>query len=151
MSEQLSLKQRIQEDMKAAMRAQEKQRLDAIRLILAAIKQIEVDERIVADDTRVLAILDKMIKQRRDSVAQYQQGNRQDLVDVENFEIQLIQQYMPAQLSDAEIDAVVSTVIASTNAAGAKDMGKVMAELKSKLQGRADMTAVSAKVKERLS
>lgn len=150
MSDQLPLKQRIQEDMKMAMRAQEKQRLDAIRLILAAIKQIEVDERIVADDARILAILDKMVKQRRDSVAQYQQGNRQDLVDSENFEIELIQQYMPAQMSEAEIDTTIASVIASTGAASAKDMGKVMAELKSKLQGRADMTVVSAKVKERL-
>ncbi len=150
MSEQLTLKQRIQEDMKSAMRAQEKQRLDAIRLILAAIKQIEVDERIVADDARVLAILDKMIKQRRDSVAQYQQGNRQDLAELENFEIQLIQQYMPAQLSDAEVESLIVAAIASTGATGAKDMGKVMAELKPKLQGRADVSAASAKVKEKL-
>lgn len=151
MSEQLTLKQRIQEDMKAAMRAQEKQRLDAIRLILAAVKQVEVDERITADDTRVLAILDKMIKQRRDSVAQYQQGNRPDLAELENFEIQLIQQYMPTQLTEVEINQLIADAIASTGAVGAKDMGKVMAELKPKLQGRADISAASAKVKEQLA
>src|ERR1700754_2527534 len=149
MSEQ-SLKQRIQEDMKAAMRAQDKPRLDAIRLITAAIKQIEVDERIDVDNTRLLAILDKMVKQRRDSIAQYEKGNRPDLVEQENFELSIIQNYMPAQLSPAEIDALIKAAIASTGANSAKDMGKVMAELKAKLQGRADVAAVSAKVKEML-
>lgn len=146
-----TLKQQIQEDMKSAMRAQEKQRLDAIRLILAAVKQIEVDERIEVDDARLLAILDKMLKQRRDSVAQYQAANRQDLVDQENFEINIIQTYMPAQLSDAEVDQLIAASVAESGAASAKDMGKVMAILKPKVQGRADVAAVSAKVKERLS
>lgn len=146
-----TLKQRIQEDMKAAMRAQEKQRLDAIRLILAAVKQIEVDERIEVDDARLLAILDKMLKQRRDSVAQYQTAGRQDLVDQENFEINIIQTYMPAQLSDAEVDKLIADSIAASGATAAKDMGKVMAILKPQVQGRADVAVVSAKVKERLS
>lgn len=150
MSTGLTLKQRIQNDMKEAMRAHEKQRLDAIRLILAAIKQIEVDERIEADDSRVLAILDKMLKQRRDSIEQYQKGNRPDLAELENFEVDLIQHYLPAQLSDAEITALINQAIAETAATSAKDMGKIMAVLKPQIQGRADMTAVSAKVKERL-
>lgn len=145
------LKKRIQEDMKAAMRSQEKQRLDAIRLILAAVKQVEVDERIEMDDARLLAILDKMLKQRRDSVAQYQAANRHDLVAQENFEIEIIQNYMPAQLDNAEIEQLINECIASVGATSAKDMGKVMAELKPKVQGRADVAAVSAKVKERLS
>lgn len=151
MTEQLSLKQRIQEDVKAAMRAQDKKRLEAIRLITAAIKQVEVDERITVDDTRLLAVLDKMVKQRRDSIAQYQTANRQDLIDQENFELELIQSYMPAQLSDHEVDALIAAVITQTGASSAKDMGKVMAELKPKLQGRADVGAVSNKVKQRLS
>lgn len=148
--EQASLKSRIQEDMKNAMRAQDKQSLDAIRLIMAAIKQVEVDERIQVDDARMFAILDKMVKQRRDSIAQYQTANRQDLVDAETFELTLIQKYMPAQLSAAEIDTMISAVIAAMGATSAKDMGKVMAELKPKLQGRADIGAVSAKIKEKL-
>lgn len=146
-----TLKQRIQEDMKSAMRAQEKQRLDAIRLILAAVKQIEVDERIEVDDARLLAILDKMLKQRRDSVAQYQTAGRQDLVDQETFEINIIQTYMPAQLGDAEIDKLIADSIAASGATTAKDMGKVMAILKPQVQGRADVAVVSAKVKERLN
>lgn len=145
------LKKRIQEDMKAAMRAQDKPRLDTIRLILAAVKQIEVDERIELDDARMLSVLDKMLKQRRDSVAQFQAANRQDLIDQENFEIQIIQNYMPVQLSDTEIDQLIAECIAVTGATAAKDMGKVMAELKPKIQGRADVAAVSAKVKERLN
>lgn len=145
------LKKRIQEDMKAAMRAQDKPRLDTIRLILAAVKQIEVDERIELDDARMLTVLDKMLKQRRDSVAQFQAANRQDLIDQENFEIQIIQNYMPAQLSDTEIDQLIAECITVTGATAAKDMGKVMAELKPKIQGRADVAAVSAKVKERLN
>lgn len=151
MTDLVSLKPQIQEDMKNAMRAQDKKRLDAIRLILAAVKQVEVDERIVVDDTRLLAILDKMLKQRRDSVAQYQAANRQDLVEQENFEINLIQQYMPAQLSAAEIDQYIAEAITAAGATSAKDMGKVMAELKPKLQGRADIAVVSSKVKEQLS
>lgn len=145
-----SLKQTIQEDMKAAMRAQDKPRLDAIRLITAAIKQIEVDERIEVDNTRLLGILDKMVKQRRDSIAQYEKGNRPDLVEQEQFELSIIQNYMPAQLTAAEIDGLIKAAISSTGATSAKDMGKVMAELKAKLQGRADIAAVSAKVKEML-
>jgi len=150
MTDALSLKQQIQEDMKAAMRAQDKKRLDTIRLIMAAIKQIEVDERIVVDDARLLAILDKMVKQRRDSIAQYQQGNRPDLVEVEEFELQIIQHYMPTPLTDAEITTLITAAIANSGATSAKDMGKVMAELKPKLQGRADVAAVSAKVKQQL-
>jgi len=145
------LKKRIQEDMKSAMRAQEKQRLDAIRLILAAVKQVEVDERIEMDDARLLAILDKMLKQRRDSVAQYESASRHDLVAQENFEIEIIQNYMPVQLSIVEIEKLINDSIAAVGATSAKDMGKVMAELKPKVQGRADVAAVSAKVKERLS
>lgn len=145
------LKKHIQEDMKAAMRSQEKQRLDTIRLILAAVKQVEVDERIEMDDARLLAILDKMLKQRRDSVAQYESAGRIDLVAQENFEIGIIQNYMPAQLSITEIEKLINDSIAVSGATSAKDMGKVMAELKPKIQGRADVAAVSAKVKERLS
>lgn len=146
-----TLKQRLQEDMKTAMRSQDKPRLDAVRLILAAVKQVEVDERIAVDDGRLLAILDKMVKQRRDSIAQYQKGNREDLVQQENFELAIIQNYMPAQLSAAEIDSMIKAAIQQTGATSAKDMGKVMAELKAKLQGRADIAAVSAKVKEQLA
>ena len=145
------LKERIQEDMKAAMRAREQQRLDAIRLILAAIKQREVDERLIADDAVVLGVLDKMLKQRRDSFAQFQAANRQDLADQENFEIQVIQSYMPVPLTDAEIDALITAAIAATGATAVKDMGKVMAEVRTKVQGRADVAQVSAKVKERLA
>lgn len=147
----LTLKPRITEDMKNAMRAQDKRKLDAIRLILAAIKQREVDERVEMTDDLVLAVLDKMAKQRRDSISQYQAANRQDLVDQETFELQVIQSYMPAQLSPAEIDSMITAAIAATGATSAKDMGKIMAELKPKLQGRADIAAVSAKVKERLN
>lgn len=145
-----ALKQRIQEDMKSAMRAQEKQRLDAIRLILAAVKQIEVDERIVVEDDRLLAILDKMLKQRRDSIEQYQAANRHDLVAQEQFEVELIQQYMPTALTDAEIDQLIAEAVTTIGAAGIKDMGKVMAELKPKVQGRADMGKVGSKIKEKL-
>jgi hypothetical protein len=147
----LTLKARLQEDMKAAMRAQDKARLDAIRLILAAVKQIEVDERIEVDDARMLAILDKMVKQRRDSIAQYEAAKRQDLADQENYELTIIAQYMPAPLTEREIETLISEAITACQAASAKDMGKVMAELKPKLQGRADIAIVSAKVKERLS
>lgn len=150
MTDAVGLKQRIQEDMKSAMRAQQKQRLDAIRLILAAVKQIEVDERIVVEDARLLAILDKMLKQRRDSIEQYQAANRQDLVAQEQFEVNLIQEYMPAALSDAELDQLIAEAVAATGAAGVKDMGKVMAELKPKVQGRADMGKVGSKIKEKL-
>ncbi|MGC1855044.1 MAG: GatB/YqeY domain-containing protein [Candidatus Aquirickettsiella sp.] len=145
------LKQRIQEDMKAALRAQEKQRLGVVRLILAAIKQVEVDERVEVDDTRITQILNKMIKQRRDSIAQYDQAKRVDLADQERLEVEIIQTYLPEPLSDADIDRMLSEVITRVGATSVKDMGKVMAELKEKLQGRADMTQISAKIKERLT
>ena len=146
-----ALKQRINEEMKNAMRAQENRLRDAIRLITAAIKQREVDERIEMTDAHVLEILNKMAKQRRDSISQYEAANRQDLVDQEKYELDVIQSYMPAQLSDAEIASLIDAAIQASGATSAKDMGKVMAELKPKLQGRADVGMVSAKVKERLS
>lgn len=146
-----AIKEKIQEDMKSAMRNQEKDRLSAIRLILAALKQHEVDERIVLSDEQVLAILDKMLKQRRESIAQYETANRQDLVDKEVAEIRVIQTYLPAQLSTEEIDALINEAIQETGANSARDMGKVMGILKPKVQGRADVAAVSNKVKERLS
>jgi len=145
------LKERINEDVKAAMRAQDKRRLGALRLITAAIKQREVDERITLDDPQTLAVLEKMIKQRKESIAQYSQANRQDLVDQETFEVQLIQSYMPAQLSEAAVDAAVAAAIAETGAASVKDIGRVMAILKPKLAGQADMSLVSAKVKKQLT
>jgi uncharacterized protein len=146
----MSLKERITEDMKAAMRSGEKERLGVIRLITSAIKQREVDERIVLDDTQVLSVLEKMIKQRKESVVQFQAGNRQDLVDKENSEITLLQGYLPAQLSDAELDALIGEAVSSTGASSIKDMGKVMAIIKTKAQGRADMAAVGAKIKAKL-
>jgi uncharacterized protein YqeY len=146
----MTLKERITEDMKAAMRSGEKERLGVIRLITSAIKQREVDERIVLDDTQVLSVLEKMIKQRKESVVQFQAGNRQDLVDKENSEITLLQGYMPAQLSDAELDALIGEAVASTGASSIKDMGKVMAIIKSKAQGRADLGMVGAKITAKL-
>lgn len=148
---QETLKQRIESDMKDAMRSKEKERLGTIRLILAAIKQREVDERITLDDGQVLAVLDKMLKQRRDSITQYESAGRDDLASQEKFELALIQGYMPAQLSDAEIDAAIAAAITSTGAASAKDMGKVMGVLKAQLAGRCDMSAVSAKLKTKLA
>jgi uncharacterized protein YqeY len=145
------LKARLQADMKAAMKSGDKARLGVIRLIHAAIKQREVDERSELDDTQVLAVLDKMLKQRRDSVAQYSEAGREDLAEKERFEIEICQDYMPAALSDDEIDALISSAIADTGAAGMQDMGKVMGVLKPKLQGRADMAAVSGAVKARLA
>jgi uncharacterized protein len=146
----MSLKERITDDMKAAMRSGEKERLGLIRMITAAIKQREVDERITLDDTQVLSVLEKMIKQRKESLVQFQAGNRQDLVDKEAAEITLLQGYLPSQLSAAEIDTLVSDAIAATGAASVKDMGKVMAIIKGKAQGRADMAAVGAKIKAKL-
>jgi uncharacterized protein YqeY len=146
----VSLKERITDDMKAAMRAGEKERLGVIRMITAAIKQREVDERITLDDAQVLTVLDKMIKQRKESLVQFQAGNRQDLVDKESAEIALLQTYLPAQLSGAEIDALIAEAIAATGAASVKDMGKVMGIIKAKAQGRADMAAVGAKIKAKL-
>jgi uncharacterized protein YqeY len=145
------LKQRLQNDMKSAMKAGDKRRLGVIRLINAAIKQREVDERTELDDTQVLVVLDKMLKQRRDSIAQYQSAGREDLAEQERFEVEVCQEYMPAALEDADIDAMIDTAVATTGAAGIKEMGKVMGVLKPQMQGRADMAAVSAKVKARLA
>jgi hypothetical protein len=136
--------------MKAAMRAGEKERLGVIRMITSAIKQREVDERIVLDDSQVLVVLEKMIKQRKESVAQFQAGNRQDLVDKESAEITLLQTYMPSRLSEAELDSLIAEAVAATGAASIKDMGKVMGVIKAKAQGRADMAAVGAKIKAKL-
>ena len=146
----MALRDQITNDMKQAMKAGEKDRLAVIRLILAAVKQKEVDERITLDDTQVLAVLDKMVKQRRESVAQFQQGGRQDLVDKENAEIKVIQGYLPAQLSEAELDKLIAEAVAQSGAASVKDMGKVMGLLKPKVQGKADMGAVSARIKSKL-
>jgi uncharacterized protein len=146
----MSLKERITDDMKAAMRSGEKERLGAIRMITAAIKQREVDERIALDDSQVLSVIEKMIKQRKESLLQFQTGNRPDLADKESAEITLLQSYMPAQLSDADLDQMISEAISSTGAASIKDMGKVMGIIKSKAQGRADMAAVGAKIKAKL-
>ncbi len=147
----MSLKERITDDMKAAMRSGEKERLGLIRMITSAIKQREVDERITLDDAQVLSVLDKMIKQRKESLVQFQAGNRQDLVEKEAAEITLLHGYLPTQLSEAEIDALISEAIAAAGAVSIKDMGKVMAVIKGKAQGRADMAAVGAKIKARLS
>jgi uncharacterized protein len=145
------LKDRITEDMKNAMRSGHKDQLATIRLLLAAIKQREVDERIQLDDAQVLSVLEKMIKQRKESIAQFESGGRADLVAKEAAEITVLQAYMPAQLSDAELDALISEAIASTGASSIKDMGKVMGAVKSKAQGRADMGAVGARIKARLA
>src|SRR5579859_3049774 len=145
------LKARIAEDMKAAMRAKDAPRLSTVRLLLAALKQREVDERIELTDADVLAIIDKMIKQRRDSIEQFEKGARQDLADKEKFEISVLQGYMPAAMSAAEVDAAVAEAIASTGAKLMADMGKVMAVLKPRLAGRVDMGKVSALVKTRLA
>jgi uncharacterized protein YqeY len=145
------LKLRIGEAVKAAMKAQDKPRRDAIRLIQAEIKRVEVDERIEVDDTRVLAILDKMAKQRRESIEQFQKGGRDDLVASESAELAVIQEFLPAALGEAEIDAIIDAAIQSTGAASIKDMGKLMGVLKPQLQGRADMGAVSGRIKARLA
>lgn len=146
-----SLKQRIDADMKTAMREKDKDRLGTIRLILAAIKQREVDERITLDDTQVLAILDKMVKQRRDSIEQFRAAGREELAVKEEAELVVIQGYMPAALSDAELDTLIAEAVAASGAKTMQEMGKVMGLLKAKVQGRADMGAVSAKIKARLS
>ncbi len=145
------LKQSITNDMKAAMKAGEKSRLAVIRLITAAIKQREVDERIELDDAQVLAVLDKMVKQRRDSVEQYEKAGRNDLAEQEKFEIEILQTYLPEALGEAEIAELIDQAVAETGAASMKDMGKVMGWLKPKLQGRADMGAVSGLVKQKLA
>ena len=147
----MSLRARVTDDMKAAMKAREPERLSAIRLLLAAIKQREVDERKDLSDAEVVAVIEKMIKQRRDSIAQFQAAGRKDLVDNETFELNLLLGYLPKQLTDAEVAEEVSAAIAQTGAKGVPDMGKVMGALKGKLSGRADMGKVSALVKAKLS
>ena len=147
----MSIKAQISEHLKDAMRARDKQRLDVLRLVSAAIKQIEVDERIEVDDTRMLQILDKMAKQRKESIAQYTKAAREDLVAQEQFELTVISEYLPAQLSEDEVNALVKVAIAETGAEKMADMGKVMALLKPKMQGRADMAKVSQLIKSALS
>ncbi len=143
----VSLKERIREDMKASMKAGKKQRLGVIRMIMAAIKQREVDERIELDDTQIIVALDKMLKQRRESIRQFAAAERTDLVEIEEAEIVVIQDYLPQPFTDVEIDQMVANAISDSGAASVKDMGKVMGLLKSKMRGRADMSVVSAKIK----
>jgi len=145
------LKLQLTEAMKDAMRAKDKARLGTLRMALAEIKRVEVDERIDPDDTRVLAILEKMLKQRRESIRQYEGAGRTDLADTEHAEIAVLQEFMPAALSDQEIDTIITKALADTGATGAQDMGKVMAAVKPQMAGRADMGAVSQKIKARLS
>lgn len=147
----MSLKDRIQEDMKSAMRAKDKDRLGIIRLILAAIKQREVDERITLDDAQVINVLDRMVKQRRESINQYQSAGRDDLAAKEAYEIQVIRDYLPETLSESEIDTLIDEAITATGAQSIRDLGKIMAWIKPKVQGRADMAAVSAHIKDRLA
>lgn len=147
----MSLKDQITEDMKAAMRAKDSAKLGAIRLITAAMKQKEVDERVELNDTMVLAIIEKMIKQRKDSITQFEAGGRQDLADIEKAEMAILSAYMPAGLSEAEMQAAVNEAVAEVSATGPQDMGKLMAVLKPKLAGRADMTVVSVMVKAALA
>ena len=147
----MTLRQQLTEDMKTAMRAGDKHRLGVVRLMLAAVKQREVDERIELDDAQVLATLEKMLKQRRDSVSQFDAAGREDLSAIERAEMQVIETYLPTKLDDAEIDALVAAAIASTGASSPRDMGKVVAAVKEKAAGRADMAVVSGKVKARLA
>jgi len=147
----MSLKERITEDMKSAMRAGEKDRLAIIRMVTAAIKQREVDERITLDDAAVTSVLEKMIKQRKESVVQFQAGNRPDLVEKESAEIALLQGYLPTPLGEAELDAMIQSAITATGAASIKDMGKVMGIIKGQAAGRADMAVVGAKIKAKLA
>ena len=147
----MTLKAQLQQDMKDAMRSGDKRRLGAIRLILAAVKQREVDERIELDDAQVINVLDKMAKQRRDSLEQYEKAGRDDLAEQETFELDILKAYLPEQLGEAEIDALIDEAIQATGASSMKDMGKVMGQLKPKLQGRADLGAVSGRIKARLS
>jgi uncharacterized protein YqeY len=146
----MSLKQRLDEDVKAAMRARDRDRLGTLRLITAAIKQREVDERIVLDDAQVLAVIDKMVKQRRESIAQFDAAGRTDLSDKERFELGILQEFLPAALGEAEIEQLITDAIAASGAQSARDMGAVMAQLRPKVQGRADMAEVSRRVKARL-
>lgn len=147
----ISLKQQLTADMKSAMKDKDKQRLTTIRLILSAVKQVEVDERIDVDDQRLLAILDKMAKQRRESISQYEQAEREDLADIERTELAIISTYLPEAFSQQQITELVEQAISSTSASSMKDMGKVMATLKPQLQGRADMSQVSVLIKSKLS
>jgi uncharacterized protein YqeY len=147
----MTLKERITEDMKTAMRSGEKDRLAVIRLLQAAIKQREVDERITLDDAQITSVLEKMIKQRKESVVAFEKGARPDLVAKENAEIAILQPYLPAQLGEAELDALIAEAIASTGAASIKDMGKVMGVVKAKAAGKADMGAVGARIKAKLA
>lgn len=147
----MSLKVRISDDMKSAMRARESDRLATIRLLMAAMKQKEVDERVELDDAAIVAVIEKMLKQRRDSVAQYQAAGRQDLADKESFEMSVLMAYMPQQLSDAEIDELVAKAVADSGASSMQEMGKVMGLLKPQLAGRADMAKVSACIKAQLA
>ena len=147
----MSLKDQITEDMKSAMRAKEAQKLSAIRMLLAAIKQVEVDKRIVPTDAEVIAIVEKEIKKRRDSITQYTAAKREDLAAGEQFEVEVLSAYLPKQADDAEIDAVIVEAVAAAGGGGAQAMGKVMAAVKAKLAGRADMTKVSAAVKAKLA
>lgn len=147
----MSLKERIQEDMKAAMRGGDKARLGVVRMALAALQQREIDERITLEDSDVTAVIEKLVKQRRESIAQFEQAGRDELAAKERAEIDVLQEYLPEQLTSAEIDAVIDAAIAGTGASSMRDMGKVMAEVKKKAQGRADMSVVSARVKARLA
>ncbi|MCB5207898.1 GatB/YqeY domain-containing protein [Methylovorus mays] len=147
----MSLKVRISEDMKSAMRAKDSARLGAIRLLQAAIKQREVDERIELDDMQVIEAIEKMLKQRRDSISQYEAANRHDLADVEKFEVSVLQEYLPQALTEDEIKAILEQVVTETSASGIKDMGKVMAAVKPLVVGRADMGKISGLIKSRLS
>lgn len=147
----MTIKAKIAEDMKAAMRAKDSARLGAIRLLQAAIKQREVDERIELDDGQVIEAIEKMLKQRRDSITQYEAANRHDLADVEKFEVTVLKEYLPAALSDEEVDAILDSVIAETGAASIKDMSKVMAAIKPKVVGRADMGKISGLIKSKLA
>ncbi len=147
----MSLKQRLTDDMKAALKGGDKARLEVIRLVNAAIKQREVDERVALDDAQVLAVLEKMLKQRRDSIVQYDAAGRTDLADRERFEVGVIEAYLPARLSDEELAALIDAAIAMSGAAGPKDMGRVVAEVKAKAAGRADMGTVSQLIKARLA
>ena len=147
----MALRDQLNEDIKASMKAREAEKLGALRLLLAAVKQREVDERITLDDTAVISVIEKMVKQRKDSIAQFEKAQRQDLADKEKYEISVLQAYMPQQLSEAEVAAIVAEAVASTGAKAPSDMGKVMGAVKPKVAGRADMGKVSALIKARLA
>ncbi len=148
---EITLTSRIKDDMKSAMRAKEKERLGTIRMLLAAIKQREIDERIILDDSQVMSVIEKMVKQRRDSIKQYMAAERSDLADIEQTELELLQTYLPAQMTDSEMDTLVTLAITESGAAGPQDIGKLMGVLKPQAQGRADMGKISQLVKAKLS